>query len=460
MRSSKLDKLKNLKSKARKYSIAQGIFASAKINTGDNYVQPFAIAINSKNYIVALLPAISGLLGPLSQIYGSKAMKKYSRKRIILTCYPLRLIFWVSLILLSILFYKNKLVPVLPAILLGLYAVYNILAGISYPAWFSWVGELVSKEYRGRWFSKRNLLMGIFGTGVLIASAAFLDIFKKRGSPTIGFAILFGFAFIFGLISLHYMRKQYEPKLKISKKDQLTFNEFLKKATKTNFGKFTLFRSMILFSSTISSSLLAVYLLRELQLSYLLYVIIVFGAGIVSFLSLEIWGKFADKYGNYAVIALTTIIIPLVPILWILLPSPIYLFFVPSLLNHLSWAGFNLSASNFIYDNVSQKKVGPAISYHNILAGSGVFLGSIVAAILIKFLPSLKLEPIQLIFIISSLACMLTVAYWIPKLREVRKTSKFEGAKSIKEMIEKEGEATLKEEFHQLMALGRYLHPR
>jgi len=452
--------IEELKHQSRRYSIAEGMCASAKTYMGDNYVQPFAIALNASNPVVALLNSASGLLWPISQIYGSKLMEKYSRKKISLVIAFLRSLFWISLIILAILFYRNFHTAIIPALLLIFYGIYNILAGIAHPSWFSWIGDLVNEKYGGKWFSKRELFIGTSGAIALLISAVFLDLFKKPESLILGFAVLFFAAFLLRLGSSYFLSKQYEPKLKLSKKYYFSFWQFLKKAPKTNFGKFAIFRAMIAFSISISSSLLTVYLLRDLNLGYLNYTLIVFGAGFVSFFVLEFWGKFADKYGNYRVIAITTLTIPIVPILWVLNSSPIYLFFVPSLLSHLSWVGFNLATNNFIYDNVHIQKRGIAVSYYNILWGAGVFCGSGIAAILIKYLSFSLVNSIFLIFVISALVAMVATFYWIPKLKEIRKTEKLKGVKSVEKLIIQEGKSTIKEEFHQLMSIGRYFHIR
>jgi len=72
--------------------------------------------------------------------------------------------------------------------------------------------------------------------------------------------------------------------------------------------------------------------------------------------------------------------------LWVVSPSPIYLIFILSLIGGLAWAGFDLAAKNFIYDNVPKSKKGFAISYCNLLIGIGVFFGANLSALLIKIL--------------------------------------------------------------------------
>ena len=450
-------KIKQLKEKARKYSIKEGIFNSIKTSLGDSYISPFAIAINSSNSMVAMLTAMTGLVGPLSQLFSSRLMETYSRKKIILKAVFFESLIWLPFIFIALLFYKGILVTFLPFLLLFLFAVYTILYYISQPTWFSWIGDLVDEKYRGRWFSKRNLLIGFVSVVMAIIAAFFLDYFKKNNWTMFGFAILFLLALIFRLISWKTLKKQYEPKLKLKKSYYFSFWDFILEAPKNNFGKLAIFRFFFTFSTVISSSLLAVYLLRYLNFSYTIYMIIIFSGTIFSLIILGFWGKFTDKYGNYKLICIISILLPITPFLWILNESPIYLIFVPSLINGISWAGLHLAEGNFIYDNVTQQKRGLAISYYNMFWGLGVFLGAATGAILIKFLKLNTIEPIIAIFIIGGLARIIVVFFFLPKIKEIRKKRKFHGSRTFKNIILKQAGPTLYHEFHEIMSIRKYL---
>ncbi len=453
-------KVKELKHQARRHSIKEGIFASAKGAFGDYYLSPFAIAINASNSLVALLSSITGLLGPLTQIFSSRLIEKHSRKKIILKSVFFESLMWLPLIIIAILFYKGILVDILPLLLLISFSLYIILANIGAPAWFSWMGDIVDKKYRGRWFSKRNLIMGFVSVVLAISASFFLNYFKQKNWIMFGFIILFFFALIFRIFCWRIFKKQYEPKIKLKKGYYFSFWDFVKNAPKNNFGKFSIFRSLLSFSCYISSPLIVVYLLRHLQFNYTTYMIIILSSSIFSLLVLKIWGNFSDRYGNYRILGITTILIPIVPILWILFPSPIYLVLVPSLIGGISWAGFNLASRNFIYDNVSQQKRGLAVSYYNMLNGFGIFLGAGLGAILIKFLTISFIEPLFLIFILGGIARMVVVFWWLPKMKEIRKTKKLDSSKTLKNMIFKQAKPTLLEEAHEIMSIKKYLETK
>ena len=115
----------------------------------------------------------------------------------------------------------------------------------------------------------------------------------------IGFIILFTLAAISRLISWKTFQRQYEPKIKLKKGYYFSFWDFIIDSPKNNLGKFTIYRTLLGFATAISSSLVAIYLLRNLGFGYTTYIIISLAEGIFSLLVMQWWGKFADKYGNY-----------------------------------------------------------------------------------------------------------------------------------------------------------------
>ncbi len=452
--------IKELKHRARRLSIKEGMFAAGSGAFGNTYISPFAIAINASSSAVAMLSSISGLLGPLTQIFSSRLIEKHSRKKIIRKAVLFESFAWIPLMIIAFLFYKGILVSLLPFFLLLFFAVFVIATYTTGPAWFSWMGDVTDTKFRGRWFSKRNLITGFVSITLALLASFLLSYFKKNNWTMFGFIILFSLAFILRMISRNIFKKQYEPKIKLKKGYYFSFWDFLSKSRKTNFGKFSIFRALLAFSSSISAPLLAVYLLRHLEFSYITYMVVILSGSVFSLGVMKLWGNFADKYGNYKVLAITSLLIPTIPILWILSPSPIYMILVPSFISGISWAGFSLSSGNFIYDNVSAQKRGLAVSYYNVLIGIGIFLGAGLGAILIKYLTFTFMEPLFFIFLLGGVIRMIVVFNWIPKVKEIRRTEKLDGKKALKNIILKQIKPSLTEEVHEIMSIKGYLRDK
>ncbi len=427
--------IKKLHKKTRHLSIKEGIFASIRNSLGDSYIAPFAIALNSSNSVIAMLSSITGLLGPISQWQSSRLLEKYSRKKIMIISFIFGSIAWASLILLAFLFYKGILVSTLPLLLLIFFAIYIIIVSIATPAWFSWMGDVVDEGYRGKWFSKRNYAIGITTLIFTILAAFFLDFFKKNQWTMIGFMILFSLALISRLICIYYFKKSYEPKNRITKKSYFSLFQFIKNAPSNNFGKFAIFRGLLEFAAHIATPFFAVYMLRNLGFSYVTFMAVVLSHTLFGLFIMKWWGKFADKYGNYQVLKITAILIPIYPVLWLISGSPIFLIFVPSLVKGVALAGFNLSAGNFVYDSVKPKKRALAISYYNLLNGVGIFLGAGLGAILVKVLTISFMDTILFIFLISGFARLIVSLTMIPFIKEIRKTKKLNSKRVFHSLV-------------------------
>ena len=219
--------IKRKKYGARIYSIKDGIFYSAKASLANRFIAPFAIAIQASNSVVALLSAITGILGPLSQLFGTKLLDKYNRKKLLLKSVLAESLSLLLFIIIAFLFYKEWVTEFLPLAILIAFALFISLSNLGHPGWFSWMGDIVNEKNRGKWFSKRNLLMGFASIVVAVIASLFLDYFKKNNWIMFGFMVLFFLAFISRMLSRKMLKKQYEPEMEIKKYSYPSFFEFL-----------------------------------------------------------------------------------------------------------------------------------------------------------------------------------------------------------------------------------------
>ena len=446
--------IEELKKKTRRLSIKEGIFWTFRQAFGDHYIAPFAIAIGSSNPMVALINAMWNM-SFITQIFGVKILNKSSRKKIVSTSVLINALGFLLMALIGFFYLKNILIEYLPLLIfIDLFIILSA-AGIGHPAWFSWMGEVVSPKYRGRWWAKRSTILTFMSIVLTIAASFILEAFKRNDLETIGFILFFAVAFLTRFYCVRILKKQYEPKAKKQKKFKI--RAFFKDLKKTNFGKFIIFRGLFSISVGITAPLVAIYLLRTLGFNYPTYIIIALAGMIFSMFTLNLWGKLADKFGNYRVIAIATMFIPLTPILWILSPSKIYLFLIPGIIGGISWYGFILASTNFVYDNNHKGNRAKAIAMMNFFIGVGAVIGGLISAGLLKFINTSWIEPIILIFIIGSLARMIVVFFFIPKLREIKHKQKFKGFKELEHMVVKEIKPTLIEDAHEISSIKNYI---
>ncbi|MFW9950393.1 MAG: MFS transporter [Candidatus Thorarchaeota archaeon] len=413
-----------LKNKTMRTSIAEGSFGVLSSMVSDNYIVPFALSLNSTPLQIGILSSLGNLISPVGQIIGSYGIEKISRKSVILSGVIGMAAIWPLYIVLALIFEFETFDQLLPWFLLGLFLIYMCAAGIISPAWFSVMGDVVPENFRGRYFAKRNVISNTIALlGILILSFS-LDWFELQGAIFLGFILIFFIGFITRIMSVILFTKQHYPPFHIEVSERVKFLQIIKEIPKTNFGKFTLFVSLIMLGQWISGPFYAVYMLNELHFTYSIFILINMFPSIVSLFFFPLLGKLCDKFGNVRMLQLGSIIIPLLPILWMLFITPIGILFVPQLLNGIGWTAFNLACSNFIYDNIPTKKIGTYIAFYNSLLGISILIGGLIGSLIITYIPINFMNAFHFLFLISGIVRIIVVVILLPKIKEIRVTTK------------------------------------
>jgi MFS family permease len=230
--------------------------------------------------------------------------------------------------------------------------------------------------------------------------------------------------------SFYFLKKQYEPPVTKDDKSYFSFLQFVKKMHSNNFGRFVIFTSLISFGVAIASPFFTVYMIKELNLSYLSFTIITLSSLLSPILFLSFIGKRADKYGTVRVMKLSGLLISFIPLLWILsifiMDSPVWILvgylFAVEFLSGFVWAAYNLSTTNFIYDAVTKPKIILCFTYFGFINSIGSFLGGLIGGQLSSSssFSLFGLGAILSVFFISSILRILPSIFIAPKLKEVR----------------------------------------
>lgn len=427
--------------KSRAISVKEGCANAVSVGVGTNYISPYALALGASNSQIGLLTSVPSLLGSFFQFYSIKAMFRRSRKRIVFSGVLAQAVSWLFIIFAGIMFFVFHINSgITPNLLIVIYTVLVIFGASTVPAWSSWMKDLVSKGISGEYFGKRNRICNLVTLISMLAAGFLLDYFKKT-KLFLGFMILFAAAFVFRAISAYLFTRKYEPQLQLEKGYYFNFWQFLKKMPQNNFGKFVIFMSLINLATAIASPFFAVYMLKQLNFSYVSYISVIMTSILAGLLFMPAWGRFADSYGNSKVVKICSFLIIMVPFLWLL--SPIILVQNPKMLvffliaveafSGFAWSGFNLSSSNFIYDAVTRQRMALCVAYSNILNGIGVFIGATLGGLIASMhFTFFTLTPLLFVFMLSGIVRLIITLAIVPKIKEVREVKKF-GIKDAKE---------------------------
>lgn len=418
-----IDNKSKLKERALNVSLKEGAVNSFSTGISDTYITPLALALKANTVHIGIFSSLVGIISPIAQYISTHLMQRHSRKNIAISFGILQGFLWLPIALLAYLSWRGIAQESLIPVLIVIYVLIAAAGGFGYAAWFSWMGDLIPEEIRGKYFGRRNMINGGISMIAVILGAFILDAFKTRGFALLGFVIIFSIATISRFISVFYLKKQYCPQFKQKKKDFFSLLDFVKRFD--NFGKFATFHALFNLALMIASPFYAVYMLEELKFNYITFMTVTLSSTIFYILFSPIVGKLADKYGNRKAFILGSFLLSLNPFLWMVLKTPLSLIFIPQILVGLANALLGVSITNFTLDSVKQEHRSICISYTNILYGIGTFIGALLGGVIIKYGSIGIFESFMLVFLISGIFRLLTSVLVLPHIKEVRKVKRF-----------------------------------
>jgi len=403
-----------------KFSILEGSSSGISLAYGDNYVIPFALAINATAPQIGLMNALVGILSPTAQMIGSRLMEKRTRKQVLVGGVVIQMLMWIPFLLVAFSYINNTGISNLPIAVIIIYVGYIMGGGIASPAWFSLMGDIVPDNMRGRYFSKRNMINNAVALVGTLSVSFVLDYYQAQNYVVAGFICIFIIGLITRGIALFLLTKHYYPPFPMHHDRSIRLIQFIKEIPKDNFGRFTIFVTLINFAQMIAGPFFSVYMLKNLNFTYTELIIVNLSQSLVALCLYPIVGKFGDKYGNIKMLRVGSMIIPILPLLWLFLNTPMSIILGPQLLGGIGWTAFNLAASNFIYDSIPSAKRGYYVAYYNFLIGFGILTGGLIGSIFIGMETIGIFTDYQFVFFLSGMGRIVIVVFFIPLIKEIR----------------------------------------
>lgn len=375
----------------------EGIAAQVMIGIVDYFMIPFALLLGATTQQVGILVAVPNLLSAAALLFSVRAVRMAgSRLRLINAGVFAQAAFLLPIGLLAYLDVPRPLI-----ILTAFITVYKVIGASIGPAWGSLVSEYLPAHRRGNYFGWRARVVGLSGVVNMIFWAVFLYLWKRKFDAASGFLIIFLAAGVARMASLAYMSRMTELPHQAGQETEFTFWMFLRRFKESNFVKFVFFVSGITFATNICSPYFSVHMLRDLQFNYLGYMAVSLASVIMGLVSFPMWGRHADSVGNARILKITGTFLWLVPVLW-LFPRSVGPLIAVELFSGFVWGGFNLCATNFIFDAVVPAKRVRCLGYFNFINGIALFAGVWLGGWLASWVPPLLGLPLLWLFVVSA----------------------------------------------------------
>lgn len=381
-------------------SYLDGISYSLMVGTGEIYLPAFALAIGLNQVIAGLVssvPLVTGGILQLAAPSGVRILKSY--RRWVVFCSAVQAACFLPLVVAAV-------VGAIPAPLLFLIAgVYWGAAMAGGAAWNCWIEELIPKKVRTKFLSTRTRLMqfivliGFVGGGHLLWHA------ERQDKTLYAFAALFTLAMVGRSLSAYFQWRQSEPPHAHTGMKTIAFSDLISRLRKGDQATFLLYMVCMHLTVQVASPYFNPYMLKQLNLSYLDYTMLVGVAYIGRIVSLPTLGRLSSHLGATKLLWITGIGIAPLCGSWVLSSNLAYLTAM-QLLSGVFWAGFELAALLLIFENIRPAERTSILTLYNLAQTLAVVTGSLIGGAILEAFNETK-EGFHVIFLLSTVLRLL-----------------------------------------------------
>lgn len=376
-----------------------GLLTTLAVSMVDPFVVPAALAMGAGNMTVAVLSGTGLLLSGISHLFTPSLAAGASSRRV-LVLRGVRVQVWACLFLAGAGFLGRWGIPALVAA----YALYCCAGSMSFSLWASWMGDLIPRSGRSRYFALRSLVYGPTGGALMLGMGLLFRMLwgAKGKTPWEAFAIVFAVAGVLRFGASLFIRRQHEPLARGEKTpaEDFTYWQFLRRTGKSNFATYTVLFALLNGGAYLTGPFFATYVLRDLHCSYLTYVMFSICAISSAMIFVRFWARVADRWGNLFVIRLASVLLAFIPLLY-LGDGRLWPMYLGWIAGGAVWAGINLASFNLVTETATPRRRVRCYAYMQATIGMVVAAFMFGWGALADHLPLLFHHQLQTIFLCS-----------------------------------------------------------
>jgi len=385
------------------------IAASLMVGTGETYIAAFALALGLGDIVAgyaASLPYMAGAVLQLVSPWGVRRLR--SHRRWVVLCAVVQAASFAPLTVAAL--YGSLSATGLLAIA-TLYWAAGMAIG---PAWTTWVGTLIPRSMRSRFFARRTRVAQAAMLGGLLAGGAILHFGEHRGFHLYAFAALFAAAGLARVWSAWLVGHQSEPDPLVEAAPLA--HGLASPARVPGNRRLIAYLLSLTLGVQISAPYFTPYMIGEhaLHLSYGGYMTLIAAAFISKILALPWLGHFAAERGARRLLRLAGCAVVPLPALWTISNDYSYLVAI-QLFSGIAWGAHELATFLLFFDAIRPEERTRVLTWYNLANATALVTGTSLGALLLRD-QGLSFASYALLFWISASARALTLPLlaWLP----------------------------------------------
>lgn len=380
-------------------SVVDGLMHAVMLGVTENFLGALAVGLGHSATNQALLATLPVLLGALSQLLAPFLTRSLgSRKRFVVTGAALQAISHLGFIAIA----RQESTALLPLMLAK--TTYLCGGAMIAPAWSSWMAALTHGPSRERYFARRSgaiyivLLAAFVGGGQLLQSSDNHRVLLDH------YALLFWVGLCARSVSSLLLGAQLDPVRTQSTQSQ-TFTGIQRALSTGNF-RIALYMTMLMFGANIASPFFVPYWLRELDLDYRTFALLIGTATLAKALAFPTFHHLSARFGMVRLLYTAGLVVALLPATWAFARTmPSYI--VIQIASGAAWGAIEYASFQLLLEDADDSCRLEFLSIAGAISGLGQVAGSLLGSALID---RLRLAYTDVFWISSVVRCVPLVA--------------------------------------------------
>lgn len=397
-----------------RWFLADGLFANASGTIIRTYQAIYLLALGATRGQIGMFSSLTNLMMPLAMLPGARLARRSDKKRVVVISSLIGRLLLLVLILLPALAGRAAV-----GWSMGVLVVYAFLMNLLNPAWTTLVGQIVPAQWRGRYFSSRNILMGLVSFLAVLGMGQIVD----RFVTPVGYQIVFGMAVALGLGATYTFAQIEVPATTSPPAKQADGAVFWSRLrTQRSFLALCGTAAIWNLGVQVASPFFTVYLVDAIQASATAVAVVAAISSLAALPGQRVFGPLNDRHGPRWVQQMTALAIPFVPAIWVLMTRPWQAYIVEAF-SAFAWAGYNLAAFNLLLEMTPNEGRSSFVAFYQTLAGLGMVGGAAIGGWIAEtqgYLPVFLLSAGLRMLGALVFAFVVARVLPIPKLRSLR----------------------------------------
>jgi MFS family permease len=345
---------------------------SVMVGVGETYLAAFVLALGHGELAAGLVASIPLLAGAVIQLISPAAVRNMgSHRRWVVFCAIAQASSFIPLVIAATMGRMNVFAVFAVA---ALYWGTGMATG---PAWNTWVGTLVPRRIRANYFAQRSRAGHIAVLAGLVAAGLSLQFGKASRAELTTFAMLFALAALCRFVSATLLSRQDEPEPPNGEHRVVPVREWLGRFRSAHDGKLLMYMLALQTAVQISGPYFTPFMLKQLQMSYANYLLLIATSFSARILLLPMLGGLVRTIGAKRVLWYSGIGLVPLSALWLVSDSIAYLFFV-QLIAGAVWAAYELATFLLLFETIREEERTSVLTTFNLANAIAMVVGSLI----------------------------------------------------------------------------------